>query len=222
MSAESEIDPIKGEGEGEGEGEFKECCICKNSIGINNVAKTACDHEFHVDCLVKWLIKNKTCPMCRAEIKHESNPDEPIDEEIKEILVCINDITTNFRNRAVGEAYYKKFKQLDSMGRLKSINEKPLQAMQICLEKLNLITDWYHFRLTLQLFEKYYPDYFKYPTIYDLLKQKISVDDMEQLKAWPGFYGQLKKPGVQEKCDAALADRPILKQKFNQIDCIIM
>lgn len=42
----------------------KECCICyeKNTnIWIN----LKCNHEFHKICLNQWLIKNRTCPICR-------------------------------------------------------------------------------------------------------------------------------------------------------------
>lgn len=41
------------------------CSIClddtKNSVNY----KTQCNHYFHKKCLDEWLIKSKTCPICR-------------------------------------------------------------------------------------------------------------------------------------------------------------
>lgn len=202
-------------------GEFKDCCICKNSIGINNVAKTACEHEFHVDCLVKWLIKNNTCPMCRAEIKHEDK-DVELSEDEKVLLENTSKIVKDFINFETGLTSYRKYYAADRAHRFNNVDKNTLATFQWLLNNLDCVMDWKHFSLTLRLFEKQYPDYFKYPPIEEVLVKHISVQNIQELKYWEGFQKQLENPGVQEKCDAALADRPILKQKFNQIDCIIM
>lgn len=44
-----------------------ECCICyqdDNKI----IRKLKCGHEFHLDCIDKWLSNKTICPMCRTEL----------------------------------------------------------------------------------------------------------------------------------------------------------
>mmetsp|Transcript_19761 Transcript_19761/g.44805 ORF Transcript_19761/g.44805 Transcript_19761/m.44805 type:complete len:84 (-) Transcript_19761:211-462(-) len=31
-----------------------------------------CNHAFHIHCIMKWLEKNNTCPMCRQEWQYQS------------------------------------------------------------------------------------------------------------------------------------------------------
>ena len=40
-----------------------ECIIC--SENINNNIITTCNHEFHLVCLIEWVLKNDSCPICR-------------------------------------------------------------------------------------------------------------------------------------------------------------
>ena len=50
--------------------ELPNCCICLDEISLG--AKTIllpCGHMFHSDCIITWLKKNNSCPMCRFEIK---------------------------------------------------------------------------------------------------------------------------------------------------------
>lgn len=42
------------------------CGVCHSEI--KSGVSTACNHEYHVDCLNKWLEKSLTCPMCRETI----------------------------------------------------------------------------------------------------------------------------------------------------------
>ena len=56
--------------EGEGKLELPNCCICIEEIAIGQkTILLPCGHMFHNDCIVTWLKKNNTCPMCRFEIK---------------------------------------------------------------------------------------------------------------------------------------------------------
>jgi hypothetical protein len=48
--------------------EFKECSICLQDI-IRNSKITSCGHDFHKECLRKWLYRNNVCPNCRTVIQ---------------------------------------------------------------------------------------------------------------------------------------------------------
>ena len=43
------------------------CSICLISYD-NNKEITKCNHEFHKDCIDRWLDKHNTCPICRVII----------------------------------------------------------------------------------------------------------------------------------------------------------
>ena len=40
-------------------------CLCHLNTGI---VTTKCDHRFHKDCLVEWIVRNRTCPLCRTTL----------------------------------------------------------------------------------------------------------------------------------------------------------
>lgn len=42
------------------------CSICMESEG--GQIRLDCGHMFHKDCVLKWLKKNKSCPICRSVI----------------------------------------------------------------------------------------------------------------------------------------------------------
>ena len=44
-----------------------ECAICLSGKQHNTVA-TPCAHVFHKKCIVKWIRKSPTCPMCSTKI----------------------------------------------------------------------------------------------------------------------------------------------------------
>jgi len=54
-SADTYIGPVGGE-----------CSICQADISLG--VRTPCGHNFHNDCLAKWLEKSPTCPMCRDRV----------------------------------------------------------------------------------------------------------------------------------------------------------
>ena len=48
---------------------MKKCCICLSDIKeTKNYCITECIHEFHTSCLLKWLLNNESCPICRANL----------------------------------------------------------------------------------------------------------------------------------------------------------
>ena len=46
-----------------------ECCICAESmISGEEVIKLPCGHVYHSACVLRWLDKHTTCPMCRSQL----------------------------------------------------------------------------------------------------------------------------------------------------------
>ena len=60
------------------------CSICLNLIGRKHY-KTICGHKFHCKCILKWILINDTCPLCRAILRTPPIIDEISDEEIQRI-----------------------------------------------------------------------------------------------------------------------------------------
>jgi hypothetical protein len=49
-----------------GSEEIEECSICLESEGT--LVPSKCGHNFHTECLIKWLENKNTCPNCRKNI----------------------------------------------------------------------------------------------------------------------------------------------------------
>lgn len=58
-----------------------ECCICFEEIGKTNNCTTPCGHSFCLQCLMKSLSRNGTCPMCRSTVIEEEEEEEDLDSE---------------------------------------------------------------------------------------------------------------------------------------------
>ncbi|PWA00581.1 hypothetical protein BB558_003383 [Smittium angustum] len=60
----------------------KECGICMEEYIINDkVVSLSCNHEFHEDCILKWLRVNGTCPICRITIQTPEEKGKPKDDQ---------------------------------------------------------------------------------------------------------------------------------------------
>ena len=45
------------------------CVICQEDIDNDCIIREIhCKHSFHIDCIDKWFVENKKCPMCKYEI----------------------------------------------------------------------------------------------------------------------------------------------------------
>jgi hypothetical protein len=44
--------------------EYVDCSICYDNED-KIIRKLSCGHEFHLNCIDKWLAKRKNCPYCR-------------------------------------------------------------------------------------------------------------------------------------------------------------
>lgn len=50
------------------ESDDKECPICLNNVINFDSVLTDCNHVFHGSCLIEWVRRNNTCPMCRTKL----------------------------------------------------------------------------------------------------------------------------------------------------------
>ena len=52
-----------------------ECCICCNDfIGVDIIkAFYKCEHIFHKKCILDWLKKSNTCPLCNHDLTEDIN-----------------------------------------------------------------------------------------------------------------------------------------------------
>ena len=63
------------------------CIICYNSISVELLCKTNCNHIYCKDCLHTWFNRGKIeCPMCRVNVKSYEN------NGIQNHLIVLNQI----------------------------------------------------------------------------------------------------------------------------------
>ncbi|CAA3007300.1 RING-H2 finger ATL81-like [Olea europaea subsp. europaea] len=52
-----------------------ECCICLNGPAAGEeISSLPCSHAYHSECIITWLLRNPTCPMCYKPVPRRSNP----------------------------------------------------------------------------------------------------------------------------------------------------
>ena len=46
-----------------------ECSICLQKIKINDIVRiTSCKHQFHSNCIDRWLEEKPFCPLCKTNL----------------------------------------------------------------------------------------------------------------------------------------------------------
>ena len=62
------FETVRYEGDGD-EASKLTCPICIDDVAIGcHITRLPCSHRFHRDCIGKWLVKTRTCPLCRSEL----------------------------------------------------------------------------------------------------------------------------------------------------------
>ena len=70
-----------------------ECAICLLDYSVGEmVRQLPCQHLFHAECLLPWLRKHVTCPMCRKPLRDL----EDFVDELKQLMCNIKTLVAQF------------------------------------------------------------------------------------------------------------------------------
>ena len=54
------------------------CLICFEKLVVKKTQILYCGHEFHHDCIERWIEESSTCPSCRSITDHHITLDESL------------------------------------------------------------------------------------------------------------------------------------------------
>ncbi|XP_015596259.1 E3 ubiquitin-protein ligase RNF181 [Cephus cinctus] len=73
----------------------RQCPVCLKEFEIGNLVKTLpCRHTFHKECIVPWLEKTNSCPLCRYELPTDDEDYELYRKEKQRAVEREKDIET--------------------------------------------------------------------------------------------------------------------------------
>ncbi|KAF7995390.1 hypothetical protein HCN44_006497 [Aphidius gifuensis] len=80
----------------------KDCPVCLKKFKVDDIAKCLpCKHTFHDSCILAWLDKTNSCPLCRYELQTDDENYELYKKEKKRAIEREKDIE-NLHNSMFG------------------------------------------------------------------------------------------------------------------------
>ena len=70
-----------------------DCSICLEFLDLEsnvNIARTSCDHTFHLSCLSNWLKNHQTCPICRESVYIMNRQSENVEDNRRLVVLNCN------------------------------------------------------------------------------------------------------------------------------------
>jgi hypothetical protein len=63
------------------------CAICLNDYSHGEVIQGSnhCQHVFHAECILKWLVKHQDCPICRTDFGNVEEEEEFEESAVPEL-----------------------------------------------------------------------------------------------------------------------------------------
>ncbi|EZA49733.1 hypothetical protein DMN91_007710 [Ooceraea biroi] len=75
--------------------ESKQCPVCLKEFEVDDKAKLMpCQHVFHQECIIPWLQKTNSCPLCRYELPTDDEDYEMYRKEKKRAVERERDLET--------------------------------------------------------------------------------------------------------------------------------
>ncbi len=72
VPSEPDSGPDGGSGSGDTvppQGVKEDCVVCLGGyVAGDEVATLPCNHEYHKGCVLEWLARSRTCPLCRHAV----------------------------------------------------------------------------------------------------------------------------------------------------------
>lgn len=68
-----------------------DCPICLQKIIDNDAARIQllCSHAFHHDCITRWVLQHRSCPLCRAPIEADATEPGEAGAEGSDLMVTV-------------------------------------------------------------------------------------------------------------------------------------
>lgn len=106
------------------------CCICLEK-NISNVVKLVCNHNYHLECIIKWMETSKTCCLCKTGLYYLID-DFLINIDIIPIGKIKKRIKEYIKRNTLNDSIYKEFNKYNFL---------PVYELEkICKEK-NIFID---------------------------------------------------------------------------------
>mmetsp|Transcript_17109 Transcript_17109/g.29868 ORF Transcript_17109/g.29868 Transcript_17109/m.29868 type:complete len:270 (-) Transcript_17109:684-1493(-) len=83
--------------------ELPTCAICLEDIEMGSMKRAlqGCGHEFHSDCIIKWIVRKASCPLCNMALK--SKTELPCESEVIAITAANLNVSEGLSSHVVIE-----------------------------------------------------------------------------------------------------------------------